>query len=104
MFLDIARCEMDDAFGYYQKQMNGLGDDFIKEIMATINRIKLNPYAWTIFSERTRRCLVNRFPYGIISDQGKPNSDHCHCESAQEPRILEKPHVQIIKQLRRISL
>lgn len=66
LFLDIARCEMDDAFCYYQQQMNGLGDDYIKEIMATINRIKLNPYAWSIFSENTRRCLVNRFPFAII--------------------------------------
>ncbi len=57
---------MDDAFCYYQQQMNGLGDDFIKEIMAAINRVKLNPYAWSIFSENTRRCLVNRFPYAII--------------------------------------
>ena len=48
LFLDIARCEMDDAYGFYQEQINGLGDDFIKEIMATINRIKLNPYAWSV--------------------------------------------------------
>lgn len=64
--MDVARYELDDAFEYYQKQKAGLGDEFIKEAMATINRIRINPHAWAILTERTRRCLFNRFPYGII--------------------------------------
>jgi hypothetical protein len=57
---------MDEAYSYYQDQKVGLGDEFIKEVMAAINRIRINPYAWSALSQRTRRCLLNRFPYGVI--------------------------------------
>jgi len=46
--------------------MAGLGHDFLAEILATFKRIKQNRDAWTPFSDRTRRCLVNRFPYAIV--------------------------------------
>ena len=57
---------MDESFAYYEQQVTGLGHDFLAEILATLKRIKENPEAWHSFSNRTRRCLVNRFPFGII--------------------------------------
>lgn len=64
--LDAAQQEMDESFEFYEEQMAGLGHDFLTEILAALKRIKQNTEAWTPFSERTRRCLVNRFPYGIV--------------------------------------
>ena len=65
-FLNAAQIELDEAFYYYEEQIEGLGHDFIKEVLATVKRIKNNPEAWTQLSVRTRRCLTHRFPFGIV--------------------------------------
>jgi plasmid stabilization system protein ParE len=64
--LNAAEVELDDGYIYYEDQVKGLGDEYIEEVLNTFKRIKVNPKAWTLFSKRTRRCLVHRFPYGII--------------------------------------
>jgi hypothetical protein len=64
--LKPAQAELDDEIIYYEEQVSGLGIEFLDEILKTFKRIKLNPKAWTLFSKRTRRCLVHRFPYGVI--------------------------------------
>ncbi len=64
--LTPAEKELEDAFDFYEKQIRGLGSEFIDDILAAFKRIRTNPTAWTPFSKRTHRCLTNRFPYGII--------------------------------------
>ena len=65
-FLKVAQTELDESYDYYEAQIEGLGHAFIAEIITTVKRIKNNPKAWAQLSARTRRCLVNRFPFGII--------------------------------------
>ena len=67
-FLQPAAAELYEAIVYYNIQRNGLGLEFAKEVQDTIERIKQNPEAWTTIStsKQARRCLTNRFPYGII--------------------------------------
>ena len=67
-FLEPATAELYEAIVYYNIQRNGLGLEFAKEVQDTIERIKQNPEAWTTIStsKQARRCLTNRFPYGII--------------------------------------
>ena len=36
------------------------------EVKRTRERILQYPEAWSPLSKRTRRCLTNRFPYGIL--------------------------------------
>ena len=36
------------------------------EVYTTIDRIIQYPEAWSPMSKNTRRCLVNRFPFGVI--------------------------------------
>lgn len=64
--LSVAEQEFSDAVSYYNNESPGLGFEFAAEVQATIGRIKNNPDAWTLLSRRTRRCLTNRFPFGII--------------------------------------
>lgn len=64
--LDAAKKELDEAHDYYEKQLTGLGVEFLQDILSTFSRIKSNPESWSPFSQRTRRCLSKRFPYGII--------------------------------------
>jgi plasmid stabilization system protein ParE len=67
-FLEPAAQEFYEAIAFYNIQRQGLGQEFAKEVEDTLERIKQNPEAWTTISssKRARRCLTNRFPYGII--------------------------------------
>jgi len=44
----------------------GLGYQCAIEIVAAVERIKSNPGMWPILDHQIRRCLVHRFPYGVI--------------------------------------
>ncbi len=70
-FLQIARRELDDAVDYYNRERPGLGYEFLWEVLFAIDRIKQFPQAWQTFYEDARRCIVRRFPYGIIYVQEK---------------------------------
>ncbi len=61
-----AEKELNDAVDYYNDCQNGLGLEFVKEIYRTIQNILSFPDAWAPLSANTRRCLTNRFPYGVI--------------------------------------
>jgi plasmid stabilization system protein ParE len=61
-----AEAELNEAVDYYTARQPGLGRDFAHEVDTAIQNILAYPNAWTPLSERTRRCLVNRFPYGVI--------------------------------------
>ena len=64
--LKAAQIELDEGFDYYEEQSPGLGYAFVDEMFVTLKRIKQNPTSWTPFTDRTRRCLTHRFPYGVI--------------------------------------
>jgi len=61
-----AERELDEAVAYYEQSQSGLGIEFAEEVYATILRIIQYPNAWTKLSSNTRRCLMNRFPYGVV--------------------------------------
>ena len=61
-----AEKELLDAINYYNERSKGLGLEFAKEAYSAIKRIKAFPNAWSKLSKNTRRCLLNRFPYGIV--------------------------------------
>lgn len=61
-----AKEEFLDAVNYFEECRSGLGLEFSKEVFSTIQRIIHFPSAWSKFSENTRRCLTNRFPFSVI--------------------------------------
>jgi len=67
-FLEPAAQEFYESIAFYNLQRQDFGQEFAKEVEDTIERIKQNPEAWTTIStpNRARRCLTNRFPFGII--------------------------------------
>ncbi|NOQ36591.1 MAG: type II toxin-antitoxin system RelE/ParE family toxin [Methylococcaceae bacterium] len=65
-FHSRAEAELDDGYDYYQQQKPNLEKKFIREIHAAIQSIRRNPEAWQIIEGNIRRCLVKRFPYGIV--------------------------------------
>ncbi len=65
-FHPTAEKELNEAVDYYNERQSGLGLEFAKEIYRTIQSILSFPDSWAPLSENTRRCLTNRFPYGVI--------------------------------------
>ncbi|MCC5848370.1 MAG: type II toxin-antitoxin system RelE/ParE family toxin [Verrucomicrobia bacterium] len=67
--LVIARAaveEFQDAVVYYNQERPGLGYEFASEVKSAFQRIKEFPDAWPVFHETSRRCFLQRFPYGIL--------------------------------------
>ena len=62
----VAEQEFFEAVEYYNDQRPGLGYEFAVEITSTMKRIVDFPKAWSEISARTRRCLTNKFSYGVI--------------------------------------
>lgn len=58
--------EIIHATEYYQEKAKDLGLEFLDEVFNTVLRIMEFPTAFTQFSQNSRRCLINRFPFAII--------------------------------------
>lgn len=58
--------ELNQAIDYYNECQPMLGWEFAREVHTAIQSIVNHPRAWTRLSKNTRRCLVNRFPFGVI--------------------------------------
>lgn len=65
-FLEIAQRELDEAVAHYNAESSGLGGAFVLETVAAIERIRRFPLAWHPLGAEVRRCLLRRFPYGLI--------------------------------------
>jgi mRNA-degrading endonuclease RelE of RelBE toxin-antitoxin system len=65
-FFKIAEAELDDAFEYYESVQNGLGFRFLTEVELSTARIQQFPFSYEEIGKYFRRCLVQKFPYGII--------------------------------------
>ena len=61
-----AQQELDEAIVYYNGEAPGLGDAFLLETVAAIDRIRKFPEAWHPLGDEIRRCRLRRFPYGLI--------------------------------------
>ena len=58
--------EFREAIGYYETCQRGLGEEFYLELHSTIDRILSFPQTWPVLEGEVRRCLVHRFPYGVL--------------------------------------
>jgi plasmid stabilization system protein ParE len=65
IFRPIARLEMDDAMGWYQKQKEGLEAEFKDAVDQLLERIAAAPLRFGPVRGEIRRALLRRFPYAI---------------------------------------
>lgn len=61
-----AEAEMIDSARYYERQVPGLGKDFLAAVDAAFDDITVHPDRWRILEEDVRRYLMPRFPFGIL--------------------------------------
>lgn len=65
-FLTPASAELDDAVAFYDAQRPGLGYELAAAVESSLSRIALFPDGYPPIGSYSRRCLVPRFPYGVI--------------------------------------
>jgi toxin ParE1/3/4 len=62
-----AQAELNLAIDYYEANQPSLGYQFAIEVFAAVERIKAYPTLWPFMDDsQVRRCLIHRFPYGVI--------------------------------------
>ncbi|MDX2038312.1 MAG: type II toxin-antitoxin system RelE/ParE family toxin [Isosphaeraceae bacterium] len=57
------RGEIDDAYQWYERQREGLGEEFLLEVEAALARIARDPELHAIVHREVRRGRLSRFPY-----------------------------------------
>ena len=65
-FLTLAQRELDDAVIWYNEQAAGLGQDLLDELDRAVRRAVAFPLSSAEIEPGIRRCLLARFPYGLI--------------------------------------
>lgn len=65
-FHSEAEMELNNAIDYYEEIQQNLGLEFAQEVYASVQRIIDFPFAWQPMTKTTRRCLTNRFAFGVI--------------------------------------
>jgi toxin ParE1/3/4 len=68
-----AQSELILAIDYYENREKTLAYQFAIEVFAAVERAAAHPAIWPFIDSSIRRCLVRRFPYGIVyhDDEGK---------------------------------
>ena len=62
---DVAT-DIKESFDWYQKQADGLGDDFLNELESAYQAVSELPGTWPKFQNNFRRFLLSKFPFSII--------------------------------------
>ncbi|HKJ22737.1 MAG TPA: type II toxin-antitoxin system RelE/ParE family toxin [Gammaproteobacteria bacterium] len=61
-----AEADIQEAYGWYEAQRKGLGEDFLLCVEEGLARIARNPSVYSIVHKDIRRLLIHRFPFGIF--------------------------------------
>jgi len=64
-FRPAAAADIEAAYGWYEEQRPGLGEDFLGAVEKAMQSIAEYPDAYPVVHRGTRRILLDRFPYGL---------------------------------------
>jgi plasmid stabilization system protein ParE len=57
--------EIEEIRDYYNRYVDGLGDEFVDEFERRVQAISEMPERWMVVHNGIRRSLMHRFPYSI---------------------------------------
>lgn len=66
VFRPKAAQDIEEAYGWYERERTGLGDELLAEIRTTVRSVLAMPEAYPVITRQTRRALIHRFPYGLF--------------------------------------
>jgi toxin ParE1/3/4 len=61
-----AEADIAEAFHWYERKREGLGDEFLEEVSKAINALHVEPLRFAEVFRYLRRANVHRFPYGVF--------------------------------------
>ena len=61
-----AENEISEAAWFYERQAQGLGEDFLEDFEKTLAHLSAHPEAGAPMGETIRRVLLRRFPFSIL--------------------------------------
>lgn len=65
-FTGAARDDFSAAFGWYESEQPGLGEEFRRAVEAALERLCRRPHDAPAIDDRFRRFVLRRFPYLLI--------------------------------------
>lgn len=57
--------DLADASAWYEEQRQGLGHEFLDEVLTMISSIAEAPLVYPDIYRNTRRAIINRFPFSV---------------------------------------
>jgi len=63
--------DIEGSYSWYEKELQGLGLQFISELEQSFDAISYTPSTWLTFQDGFRRYLLARFPFSIIYKEHK---------------------------------
>jgi plasmid stabilization system protein ParE len=66
VFRSDADDDVDAAVEYYAARSMELGNRFLDEVIAAVDRISANPEGWMRYKKKSRLCMMRVFPFGLI--------------------------------------
>ncbi len=66
MLRPAAAADVEEAYGWYEAQSDGLGDEFLSVFQLALENLRANPGAGPQVHGLVRRQLLKRFPYGVF--------------------------------------
>lgn len=61
-----AEADITEAYRWYEKQDEGLGEEFLRSVDACFAAVQRTPTAYPGAHRNVRRALLRKFPYGIF--------------------------------------
>lgn len=61
-----AEAEIDEAAGWYEARLPGLGTEFLRAVDAGVSALQRNPAQFPLVHRDARRVVLRRFPYLIL--------------------------------------
>lgn len=60
-----AEQDLADAAAWYEEQRQGLGHEFLDEVLTILSSIAEAPLMYPDVHRNTRRAIINRFPFSV---------------------------------------
>lgn len=65
-FTEEARLDIQETVDWYDSRREGLGDEFLLSLEATVSNLQRNPFHYPLRYDQVRRILLRRFPYQVV--------------------------------------
>lgn len=81
-----AAVDMDEAYGWYEGQHFGLGEEFLRSLDACFQTLCRQPEVYAKVRRNYRRVLIRRFPYAVFYEFAEGAvTIYCVFHTARDP-------------------